>query len=157
MSGFEVCGVVLGVIPLVISALEHYKAGKGGVSSFMKWRGHLDTLIFRLKMQRTFFYLNILELLREAGVEEVEEGGDLTEADCLEVLRNAKRGDEIRDYLGLLYDPFLEVLGRYEGCLKTIAAKLGHIRRPPNVWIILPCASFYPLRTAENANEVLPD
>lgn len=29
MSGFEVAGVVLGSIPLLISALEHYSDGAG--------------------------------------------------------------------------------------------------------------------------------
>ncbi|KAI1373035.1 hypothetical protein F4677DRAFT_235567 [Hypoxylon crocopeplum] len=133
MSGFEVAGVVLGAIPLVISALEHYKEGKGVAASFVKWRGQLDTLIFRLKLQRTFFYLQILELLRGAGVEDVAGRLDVTEEECVFILQNAKNGAEVQEYLGLLYDTFLEVLDRYEKCLKAIAAKLGHIHRPPNV------------------------
>lgn len=28
MSGFEIVGVVLGVVPLLISGLEHYKDGR---------------------------------------------------------------------------------------------------------------------------------
>ncbi|KAI1773628.1 hypothetical protein F4818DRAFT_452687 [Hypoxylon cercidicola] len=133
MSGFEVAGVVLGAIPLIISALEHYKAGKGVAASFVKWRGQLDTLIFRLKLQRTFFYLQILELLRSAGVEHVVDRLDVTEEECLLILRNSKNGAKVKEYLGLLYDTFLDVLDRYEKCLKAIAAKLGHIHRPINV------------------------
>ncbi|KAK7728333.1 hypothetical protein SLS63_006781 [Diaporthe eres] len=132
MSGFEICGVVLGVIPLVISALEHYKAGKGVAATFVKWRGHLDTLIFRLKLQNTFFYLQIRELLREAQVAQLEGQIDLTEEQCMAVFRDKQTGEEIREYLGPLYDTFMEVLGRYELCLKTIVAKIGHIRRFPN-------------------------
>lgn len=133
MSGFEVAGVVLGAIPLVISALEHYKAGKGVAASFVKWRGQLDTLIFRLKLQRTFFYLQILELLRSAGVEHVVDRLDVTEEECVLILRNAKNGAEVKEYLGLLYDTFSDVLERYEKCLKAIATKFGHIHRPANV------------------------
>ncbi|KAK7701650.1 hypothetical protein SLS64_010098 [Diaporthe eres] len=125
MSGFEICGVVLGVIPLVISALEHYKAGKGVAATFVKWRGHLDTLIFRLKLQNTFFYLQIRELLREAQVAQLEGQIDLTEEQCMAVFRDKQTGEEIREYLGPLYDTFMEVLGRYELCLKTIVAKIG--------------------------------
>lgn len=133
MSGFEVCGVVLGVIPLVISALEHYKAGKGVAAALVKWRGLLDTLIFRLKDQRIFFYLDILELLRNAGVAQSEDGIDLTAEQCVAVLRDRQNGEEFREYLGLLHDPFLEILSRYELCLKTIVAKIDHIRRLPDV------------------------
>ncbi|KAI1759181.1 hypothetical protein GGR53DRAFT_168286 [Hypoxylon sp. FL1150] len=133
MSGFEVAGVVLGAIPLVISALEHYKAGKGVAASFVKWRGQLDTLIFRLKLQRTFFYLQILELLRNAGVQDVVDRLDVTEEECVLILQNTKDETEVKEHLGLLYDTFLDVLNRYENCLKAIAAKLGHIHRPANV------------------------
>jgi hypothetical protein len=133
MSGFEVAGIVLGVIPLAISALEHYKAGKGLASSFIKWRGLLDTLIFRLKLQKTFFYLHILELLREARVPELDDRIDLTAEECVMILRNTKTAEEVRDYLGGLYATFQDVLDRYEACLKAIVAKLGHIQRLPGV------------------------
>ena len=133
MSGFEVAGVVLGVIPLAISALEHYKAGKGVASSFLKWRGLLDTLIFRLKLQKTFFYLQILELLREARVPDLDDRIDLTEEECVIILRSVKTGEEVQEYLGGLYTTFQDVLERYEACLKTIVAKLGHIQRLPGV------------------------
>lgn len=133
MSGVEVCGIVLGVLPLAISALEHYKTGKGAANTFVKWRGHLDTLIFRLKLQRTFFYLQVLELLREMGVAEMDSVIDLSEEECVAVLRDKQTGDEIREYLGGLHDTFLEIMSRYERCLKTIVGKLGHIRRLQNV------------------------
>ncbi|PTB66161.1 hypothetical protein BBK36DRAFT_1119335 [Trichoderma citrinoviride] len=125
MSGFEVAGVVLGVIPLAISALEHYKAGKGTVATFMKFHGQLDTLIYRLKLQRTFFYLNVLELLRSAGVEEVVNKSDITEEECIKVLQNAKNADEMKEYLGSgqLFVTFHDILARYEACLKSISAK----------------------------------
>lgn len=133
MSGLEIAGLVLGAIPLVISALEHYKGGKGVATSFIKWRGHLDTLIFRLKLQQTLFYLNILELLRLANVVELEDSVDLTEEECIAILSDAKLGKHLQEYLGPLNRTFLEVLGRYEICLKTIAGKLGRIRRLPKV------------------------
>lgn len=133
MPALEICGVVLGVIPIVISALERYKAGKGAAAAFVKWRGHLDTLIFRLKLQRTFFYLQILELLREARVAQVEGQIDLTEEQCVAVLCDKQTGEEVREYLGFLHDTFVEILSRYELCLKTIVAKIGHIRRLPDV------------------------
>ena len=93
MSGFEVAGVVHAAIPLVISSLEHYRSGKGAASAFVKWHGHLDKLIFRLKLQQTLFYLDTLDLLRGANVEEIEDRVHLTEAECAAVLADAKTGD----------------------------------------------------------------
>ncbi|KAI0435595.1 hypothetical protein F4803DRAFT_545016 [Xylaria telfairii] len=131
MSGFEVAGVVLGVIPLIISSLEHYQAGKGLAASIVKWRGLLSKLIGRLRLQRTFFYLEMLQLLRAAAIEEVIENYDVTEEEFVLILRNVKHADEIKEYLGPLYGTFLEILGAYEKCLKALASKLGHIHRLP--------------------------
>ncbi|KAF7534816.1 hypothetical protein G7054_g5932 [Neopestalotiopsis clavispora] len=133
MSGFEIAGVVLGVIPLIITALEHYKAGKGAAAAFIKWGGQLDQLIFRLKSQRTIFYLHMEELLRHAGIEEVVDRIDLTEEECVAILRNTRVAHEIQEYLGSVYELVEEILRRYEECLKTLARKLSHIRRPENV------------------------
>lgn len=133
MSGFDVAGVVLGVIPLIISALEDYKAGKGVATALVKWRGLLDTLIFRLKLQKTLFYLQVMELLRDAGVSGLADAVDISEEDCVKALRDAQTGEEVEEYLGYLYPTFLEIIERYENCLKAIASKLGHIVRPPNV------------------------
>ncbi|OPB39163.1 hypothetical protein A0O28_0048690 [Trichoderma guizhouense] len=135
MSGLEVARLVLGIIPLAISALEHYKAGRSVVATFVKFHGQLDTLIYRLKLQRAFFYLNILDLLRNAGVSEVINKPDISEEECINILRNAKSAEEVRDYIssGHLYDTFHEILTRYETCLKAIVSKLGHIKRPPKV------------------------
>ncbi|KAI8310682.1 hypothetical protein K4K61_000285 [Colletotrichum sp. SAR11_59] len=52
MSGFEVAGVVLGTIPLVISALEQYQKG---ISTMRKWRNYqreLRSLIWNLETER---------------------------------------------------------------------------------------------------------
>lgn len=129
MPALEICGVVLGVIPLVISALEHYKDGKSVAAAIIKWRGQLDTLISRLKNQKMFFYLHILELLREAQVVQA----DPTEEECVDVLRDEQIGEEVQKYLGSFHNRFMEVLSHYERCLKTIVAKIGHIRRLPDV------------------------
>ncbi|KAI1116815.1 hypothetical protein F5Y14DRAFT_405323 [Nemania sp. NC0429] len=132
MAGLEVAGVVLGAIPLVISALEHYKAGRGTAATFFKWRDQLDLLIYRLKLQKCLLHLDLLELLRGAGVgAAVEE--DLTEEECLQVLRDSNNEQAVREYLGVVYNMFLDVLGRYETCLTILVEKLGHIHRPAGV------------------------
>lgn len=55
MLGFEVAGVILGVLPLVIDALADYREGNGVVATLLKFRGLLDSLIHQLKTQKTIF------------------------------------------------------------------------------------------------------
>lgn len=133
MSGFEVAGVVLGALPLVIEALSAYKQNRGKIAVWRKFRGLLDDLLHQLKTQKTNFYFDILELLREARVPEVLEDLDPTEDKCVEILREARTGTQVEDYLGHLYEPFLEILGCYEKCLKDIVSGLDNLVRPENV------------------------
>ncbi|KAK8087427.1 hypothetical protein PG994_002401 [Apiospora phragmitis] len=103
------------------------------MATFIQWQGQLDTLLFRLKNQKLSFFFDILELLRSASIEDVVENPDITETECLLILHDAKTGAYLQAYLGQHYDAFLEILRRYEDCLKLIARKLKHVRRLPKV------------------------
>ncbi|KAJ8126018.1 hypothetical protein O1611_g7620 [Lasiodiplodia mahajangana] len=129
MSGFEIAGVVLGAIPLVISALENYEAGKGIAASMIRWKGLLQDLIFKLKLQRRMFYLGILELARSAQVNELVDLADPTEEQCVNLLRNVNNTKQIKLYFGSLHGTFIDIVRRYETCLKAIAGKLEHVYR----------------------------
>ncbi|RSL84312.1 hypothetical protein CEP51_004003 [Fusarium floridanum] len=52
MSGFEISGIVLGSIPLVISTLENYGAGISTLQRFRKYRRELQSLIRNLETER---------------------------------------------------------------------------------------------------------
>ncbi|RSL88316.1 hypothetical protein CEP52_015256 [Fusarium oligoseptatum] len=52
MSGFEIAGIVLGSIPLVISTLENYGAGISTLQRFRKYRRELQSLIRNLETER---------------------------------------------------------------------------------------------------------
>ncbi len=133
MSGFEIAGIVLGVMPIVISALSAYQDRKGLLVTLRKSRGLVDELIHKLTTQRTHFYLDILELLREARVPEILAEGDPSPDKCVEILQIVKTGDEVERYFGpQLFGDFLEMLGFYETYLKQITSKLGYIVRPEN-------------------------
>ncbi|WYZ39965.1 hypothetical protein EsH8_IV_000306 [Colletotrichum jinshuiense] len=130
MSGFEAAGVILGVLPLVINALADYREGKGSLSTLLKFQGLVDDLIHQLLIQKTAFYLDILQLLRESRVSEILDDVDPPEERCISVLRDAKTGDKVMGYLGPLYPRFLEILSYYEKHLKDITSKLENIVRP---------------------------
>jgi hypothetical protein len=126
----EIPGEESSLTSQVISALEHYKSGKGKAAAFFKYRGLLDTLILRLRTQRTLFYLNTMILLKAAGVD------DLTgqhEEDCIKLLQDDETGVVIKTYLDFTYDTFESIVHEYERCLKSIVAKLTNINRLPKV------------------------
>ncbi|KAI1115603.1 hypothetical protein F5Y14DRAFT_460325 [Nemania sp. NC0429] len=131
MSGFEIAGIVLGALPLMISALEHYKSGRSTLASIVKYQGQLTKLLDRLKDQRRAFYFEILDLLRSAEIEEVEDRTDISPEDCMVILKNAKNEHRLQEYLGIHHNDFIGILRRYEGCLKSIARRLKHVQRLP--------------------------
>lgn len=133
MSGFEIAGIVLGAIPIVIEALSAYRDGKGVLATISKSRGLVDELIHKLKTQQTLFYFDIVQLLREARVPEILMEGDPTADECIEILQVIKTGNEVEQYLGpRLFDNVLEILGFYEKYLKELTSKLGNIVWPQN-------------------------
>lgn len=55
MSGVEVAGLVLGSIPLVISALEHYVDGVKTIQAWRRYKSEVKSLIRRLGVQYDIF------------------------------------------------------------------------------------------------------
>lgn len=62
MSGLEVVGLVLGSIPLVISALEHYRDGIYAVRIWRRYVIELASIIRQLRVQQCIL-MNICEIL----------------------------------------------------------------------------------------------
>jgi len=52
MSGFEVTGIVLGSIPLMISTLEHYKNGISVIQRYRRYERELQRLIRNLETEK---------------------------------------------------------------------------------------------------------
>ncbi|RMJ08407.1 hypothetical protein CDV36_011986 [Fusarium kuroshium] len=52
MSGFEIAGIVLGSIPLVIATLEKYGTGLSALQRWRKYQRELQSLIRNLKIER---------------------------------------------------------------------------------------------------------
>lgn len=63
MSGIEVAGLVLAVLPLFISAFEDYNEGLEGIVAFWKWERELPNCIRELRDQHTQYELNLKVLL----------------------------------------------------------------------------------------------
>lgn len=70
MSGIEIVGVILGAVPLVISAMEHYEETKKAVGTFHKIRRQHRKDLGKLKDCQLKFKLNMKELLLPLLAEE---------------------------------------------------------------------------------------
>ena len=72
MSGFEVVGVVLGVMPLILSALEGYQKLRRKREVFKARSLHIIQLIQALNEQRVLIESDIEIILRSVGIEDFE-------------------------------------------------------------------------------------
>lgn len=133
MSAFEIISVVLGAIPLVISALENYKAGKGAWYTLKEYHGKLDKLIGRLQTQRYCFHMHLRNLLKNAGVQDARQSSSLSEGECARILESAQTESKVVAYFGDMFEGFLQVLGRYQKILEEIVSELKSISRTPKV------------------------
>lgn len=130
MSGFEVVGVVLGAVPLVISALENYAEGVRTIKRFFGWESQLTQLILSLRIQHTKFKLNLQKLLRAAAPDyNIRDIPD----DHTSFLWQGDLATRVEKYLDASFTAFREVVADYEACLKKIAYKLKHVNRPESV------------------------
>lgn len=90
MSGIEVAGIVLGCIPLVISALEHYIEGVASIKRYVRYKEELESVRRRLLVEQDI-YINTCDALLEGlvPVNELDQyladpGGELWRAPLLE-------------------------------------------------------------------------
>lgn len=63
MSGIEIVGLLLGAVPLAISALEHYKEGIDVLSDFRNYRSTLKSLKTKLSIQEELYRGTLQRLL----------------------------------------------------------------------------------------------
>lgn len=123
MSGLEVAGVVLGAIPLVIAALEHYATGINTAKRFWFYKAQVEKLIDRIETQQTMYVNTLEELL--IGIVKNEEIAELL-ADVDSKMWKASELDErLRDRLRGAYKVYFTNVKGMESALKKMMAKLA--------------------------------
>lgn len=119
----EIAGLVLGAVPLVISALEHYEHITEPAKAFFQWKGQLSQMIRKLYMEHTLFEMNLELLLRRTVTND-----DLLEmvADPQNELWKSKElvADLKRD-LGKAYNPSMDTVTEMASIMIAIAANLN--------------------------------
>lgn len=64
-TGFEVVGVMLAIVPLIISALEHYEQGVSTIEKFIRYKREIKSIIEALATENVIFKNSCEQLLND--------------------------------------------------------------------------------------------
>ncbi|KAF7539538.1 hypothetical protein G7054_g2052 [Neopestalotiopsis clavispora] len=133
MSGFEVLGVVLGTIPLVISALEHYQEGLHTIRRWRSYEAELKSLKRSLGNEKAILVNTCQQLL--SGVVSSIDLEKLVDEPFGELWSNALIEDQIALRLDHVYEPFKATVVAMKDALCVIQSKLGLDERGKVKWM----------------------
>ncbi|KAJ5622843.1 hypothetical protein N7490_011448 [Penicillium lividum] len=119
MSGFEVVGIVLGALPLVITAIDQYRVSKKLFQAFRHKEPYIDRLLQSLKEQNFFLESDLFVTLKETF-------GDRYSFQTTSIIfENPEVAKGVKEYLGDGYEHYIGALSRCEQILTEI---VGHIK-----------------------------
>jgi len=123
VTGVEIAGLVLGAIPLIISALEHYEDFASPTKALIHWRRHLRRLIQELYIIRASYDQAIRLLLKPFA--DLVDQTMMMDNPRSELWREGIIADDLRDKLGLVYSPFILTIDEVSEILVEIASCLN--------------------------------
>ncbi|KAI9761902.1 MAG: hypothetical protein M1840_001518 [Geoglossum simile] len=123
LTGVETAGIVLGSLPLLIAALEHYENIVRPTKEFFTWRKHRRKLVQELYTLRAFYDQAICLLLKP--IADTEDLTMMVEDPLSDLWTTGAIADELRDVLGPAYDPLILAIGEIAEILGDIAAHLN--------------------------------
>ncbi|GES64972.1 hypothetical protein ATEIFO6365_0009046700 [Aspergillus terreus] len=124
MSGFEVVGVVLGAIPLLISAIEKYKTTSQRLKFFKYKEPFIVQLIQSLEEQQFFLESDLYVSLNATHLGE-EQINDLIRQPNSDLFQDPTIAHAVREYLGNGYVPYQRAVVRCQRVLAEIASNIG--------------------------------
>lgn len=124
MSGLEVAGIVLAVIPLFISAIEHYEDGLGPVKMLRLSVYRRQLAHYRTKLVLEYgLYTNALEELLVDIVPRQDLRNMITQGSG-PLWRDPMLDNRLKERLGMIYDTYLLVMRQMQEVMVKIACLL---------------------------------
>ncbi|KAF5570496.1 hypothetical protein FPHYL_1172 [Fusarium phyllophilum] len=122
MSGFEIAGIVLGSIPLLISAIEHYSDSLDRATAFFKWKDGLNSALREFWYQHSSFELTLRNILKDvASPSEIEEMiGDPHH----ELWKSRDLSQALQEMLKFAYRPYISTIKDMHACMRRLASHL---------------------------------
>ena len=126
MSGVEIVGIVLGALPLAISAVEHYHDGLDPLRDYLRYNSTLKSLRTRLRVQQDLFEGTLMRLLlgelstsqAQALFSEVGHHVDGKQWNTPEI------DEKLRNRLGGKYENFMDVIREMEAAMRRLMKNL---------------------------------
>jgi hypothetical protein len=123
VTGIETASLVLGSLPLLIAALEHYEDAVRPTKEFFTWRKHRKRLVHELYILRASYDQAIEILLKP--VAEPEDWTKMLENSRSDLWKVGPIADSLRDTLGSAYDPLILTILEIADILGCIAMHLN--------------------------------
>ena len=139
MSGVEIAGLVLGVLPLLIqgkenlrlalpstntfAGIESYNEGLDPIKSFMRWDKELPQCIRKLRNQHVH-YAQTMRILLEPITAEVELAEMMTDPGSSRLWKDRQVAAKLQDRLQESYQAYQGTVADIERITRQIASKL---------------------------------
>ncbi|KAF1918319.1 hypothetical protein BDU57DRAFT_194788 [Ampelomyces quisqualis] len=123
MSGLEVAGVVLGSLPLVISALENYAQGIATAKRYWRYKSELRSFILQINTERGIFVNTLEQLL--GGIVRIEHMSDFLSNPGGEAWKDARVDLELKKRLRGAYEVYLGNVRGMQQSLSKMMVKLA--------------------------------
>lgn len=125
MSGLEIVGVILGAVPIIISAIDHYKTTSQRVKYFRYREPHIVELIRSLEEQRFFLESDLVETLQKSTDLEADEISAWLQNPNSELFEDPEITDAVREYLGEGYPQYTGAIDRCQRIIEEIAKDIN--------------------------------
>jgi hypothetical protein len=122
ITGVETAGLVLAVIPLLISAFEHYNDTRGAIRKFLNKRQYIKRLIEALDEQRVLIENELDHVLKLAGFGDEAASISLTSYQTLLLRQDV--ADGLQTVLGRTYNAYVRASKRCGISVLEIARRL---------------------------------
>ena len=121
MSGIEVAGIVLAVIPILVQGLNNYKSGLKTVGSGFRKRRTVEKLCRVLLLQSNTLEELVKHVLLSSGCETPTH----FDAQTCAILSNPEIEPDVAEYLDQRYDMFILMMDACNEILQMLVAKVA--------------------------------
>ena len=121
-------GLILAVLPLIISALEHYNEGIKPLEDFVRYKQVIRELVVDLSTQKALFR-NTLEKLLSSSVASDLKIALLLDDPGGEGWRNDDLASDLKRHLEGSYDVYMASVNDMEGLVKNLQEGMGLNKR----------------------------
>lgn len=148
IRGVETAGLVLAVIPLLISAFEHYNDTRGAIRKFLNKKQYIKRVIEALDEQRVLIENELDHVLKLAGFGDEADSISVTSYQTLLLRQDVTEG--LQTVLGRTYNTYVRASKRCGISVLEIARRLKGLM-DVEVSVLLPMLPFVLLSPASRS------